>query len=125
MTQLEHLQRIRQRCVELLEIAEKRTAWEWVEKDDLAAVSGYHFVGTSAVPRGTIVTGIKEDACFIASCAGAAEAGWKATVAAIDSALLIIEFFEVPPENPLHQRELEVALDVAKSISAAWPEELL
>ena len=71
MTQQEHLQRIRRRCVELLEIAEKRKAWAWESSP--------------------------------------AEAGWKATIAAVDE---VTKYgFE------------EGAF--ASFIIAAWPEELL
>lgn len=59
MTKQEHLQRIRDRCVELLAMRTqgKRTpnsAWN-------------------------------QDAAFIAACAGSAEAGWLTTMAAIDA----------------------------------------
>jgi hypothetical protein len=54
------------------------------------------------------------DRVFIASCAGPAEAGWRATIAAIDAV-------ESVRENDLTWQFEEMA----SVIIAAWPEELL
>lgn len=81
------LQKIRARCVGLLAIAEKRTPGEWN-----ANMPSY------IVRRAADRAGVAEmktqtsherdsDAAFISHCAGCAEAGWKATIAAIDGLL--------------------------------------
>ena len=72
------LTKIREKCVELLAIAEKRTDGRWE--------SFQNWVTIRALDVAKTFTGNKEkDAKFIASCAGPAEAGWKATIAAIDA----------------------------------------
>jgi hypothetical protein len=81
----EQLQRIRARCVELLAIAEKRTPGEWAyypQNSGFPTVFGDKLMLISPVARVT-----NSDATFIAACAGPAEAGWKATIAAIDGLL--------------------------------------
>lgn len=107
MTQQEHLNRIRARCVELLEIAEKRTpgAWDGVESE------GDYF-GDTLIGLGSAYEGWQNDVAFIASCAGAAEAGWKATIAAIDG----IE--EMDESTYIYNF-------IASNIIASWPAELL
>jgi hypothetical protein len=69
MTTTEKLQAIKARCETLLETASKRWTGE--------LISGVHFCAHSI-----------SDDIFIASCAGPAEAGWRATIAAIDLILL-------------------------------------
>jgi hypothetical protein len=114
MTEQEHLQAIKTKCQALLAIAEKRTAGEWRILDADDECPGIEAGKTSIVIWGGeddeagVRTGIN-DATFIASCAGAAEAGWWATIAAID----VIELLEAH-NGPL-----------ATTIIAAWPEELL
>jgi hypothetical protein len=107
MNQQEHIQRIRARCVELLALAEKRTEGRW-EHWECATANIY-------VGDHSIFANNYDDAIFIASCAGPAEAGWKATIAAIDlmfamHGLAGIDIY---------------ALDATGDIIAAWPEELL
>jgi hypothetical protein len=116
MTQQEHLQRIRQRCVELLEIAEKRTPWKWERASDCAT----HVVCRNSKNRGYMICDCTDsspncdhhqwDSTFIASCAGAAEAGWKATIAAIDW---------------LDAMDWHTSERISEQLIAAWPEELL
>jgi hypothetical protein len=77
MTQQEHLQRIRQRCVELL------TIWDGKRDHNLI---------------------------YTASCAGAAEAGWRATISAIDW---------------LDAMDWHTSERISEQLIAAWPEELL
>jgi hypothetical protein len=124
MTQQEHLQRIRQRCVELLEIAEKRTAGEW---DFSPGVYDCSHEATQ-FPCGPCLNygkknelhgqfGLDEDFLFIASCAGAAEAGWKATIAAIDG--------YVKAQTDDSWAVSLVASETLDTIIAAWLEELL
>ena len=118
MSTQEHLNRIKAKCQELLAIAEKRTAGKWCKSKTC--------VGIPAVMqdcRAVALMGIRSNgdaldlrnfecnAAFIASCAGAAEAGWRATIAAI-------EFAESMP-GYMWRESLEAL------IIAAWPRELL
>jgi len=114
MTTTEHLARIRARCVELLEIASKRTQGRWKTHGNHPYVTyGKHdfcICGTNA--SGSLASDdYVNNAAFIASCAGPAEAGWRATIAAIDYCLGVMHM-GVPEE-------------LVESIIAAWPEELL
>lgn len=123
MTTTEHLQRIRARCVELLAIAEKRTPGEWKHRvNGVASASvltlqpcGEWHKDASAVCYGPLS---EENARFIAACAGAAEAGWRSTIAAIDGLLEHIGF-------TIEETDREHSQAVLASILAAWPEELL
>ena len=117
MTQQEHLKHIRARCVELLEIAEKRTPGLWIaggkyDKD-------YVDVGDEA-----FCTMHQSNAAFIASCAGAAEAGWRATIAAIDTLKPISESEMCADEAHGCDHPIE-ASEAINSIIASWPAELL
>jgi hypothetical protein len=115
MTQQEHLKRIRARCVKLLEIAEKRTprAWDsgrnWVGSDHACVATTHHYSHES-------------DATFIASCAGAAEAGWKAAIAAIDT---VAGLQKVPYGWDGDCGASAYADNLTDSIIASWPAELL
>ena len=111
----EHLQKIKTKCQELLAIAEKRTAgkWNatqsWVGSENSCIAATKHFRSDG-------------DADFIASCAGAAEAGWKATIAAIDDC----KPQPMPegychPDNPVMCENTPLIHDII----AAWPQELL
>ena len=117
MNTQEHLQKIKAKCQELLAIAEKRTAGEWRLFDADDGCPGIESGETSIVIWGEeddeagVRTGLN-DATFIASCAGAAEAGWRATIAFIDAILPFVREGVVKPELP-------------NSILAAWPQELL
>jgi hypothetical protein len=132
MTQQEHLQRIRQRCVELLEIAEKRTAGEWDFSPGVYDCSNE----ATQFPCGPCLNygkknelhgqfGLDEDFLFIASCAGAAEAGWRATIAAIDDTLNVDQ--SLPAEVQKITTDMMIAVNgrMVETIIAAWPEELL
>lgn len=91
--QHDHLQRIDAHLAKLLDIAAKRTPGEWgsqIYDVGQAESEARCFLPskdpTRAWQRTTLVTTERhntEDAAFIASCAGNAEAGWKATRAAI------------------------------------------
>lgn len=88
MNREEQLQRIRAKCVELLAIAEKRTQGEWlINQTQPTTICDGDRECTIASTRGLWPKyGTAEnDATFIAACAGAAEAGWRATIAAIDA----------------------------------------
>lgn len=82
MNTQEKLQAIRARCVELLAIAEKRTPGEWEAEGN--TVWRHDTERESSSICDTVSHAHWSDAAFIASCAGPAEAGWRATIAAID-----------------------------------------
>ena len=121
MTTTEHLNRITAKCRALLAIAEKRTPGSWRQEsihteDGSCAVlaAGINDYGdgpadyvTDSIPRGVLPG---RNARYIAACAGAAEAGWRSTIAAIDSLADMGE----------HDAEM-----LGANILAAWQEELL
>lgn len=80
------LTKIRAKCVELLAIAENRTHGIWGKRDKFGSVySGFQNRDLICVCSFTSTFDEeKRNADFIASCAGPAEAGWKATICAID-----------------------------------------
>lgn len=128
-TTIEQLSRIRAKCVELLEIASKRTPGKWgVEQTE-----NTNWVGPMR-PRGPKINEIvvstdrenlvpetilrnDNNARFIASCAGPAESGWKATIAAIDFGA------HVEPDGSIVCKCN--GCKMISSIISAWPEELL
>ena len=92
MNTTEKLTKIRAKCVELLAIAEKRTPGKWEEFGDTAIYTKDWMIGNMTcyeyvdidcpiIPKREQIA----NANFIASCAGPAEAGWEATIAAIDA----------------------------------------
>ena len=95
MNTQEKLTAIRDKCVELLAIAEKRTQGKW----SVEQYTNYH--GFSVWGSGCCIAerwykdavseecaqDLAGDAAYIASCAGPAEAGWRSTIAAIDICL--------------------------------------
>lgn len=83
MNNTERLQAIRAKCIELLEIASRRTPGEWEAEG--TTVWGHDPERESSSICDTVSRADFSDATFIASCAGPAEAGWRATIAAIDS----------------------------------------
>ena len=122
MTTEEHLNRIKVRCQELLALAEKRTHGKWQHRK--GGFCSYwisradNFSKIAEIPAESCYTApeISQNAIFIASCAGPAEAGWRATIAAIDEWSNLYK-------NTKHLRlTAKMALD---HIIAAWPEELL
>jgi hypothetical protein len=125
MNQQEHLKRIRARCVELLSLAEKRTQGRWngyTRQTDGDLPAGTLFVvdenmtmAVCAVSPPPVTKGDQNNAAFITSCAGSAEAGWKATITAIDLMFAMHGLAEIDI----------YALDATGDILAAWPEELL
>jgi hypothetical protein len=131
--QLDHLKRLDAHLDALLALAAKRTPGEWKTKDDLCAKSGYHFVGMASSPLGTVVTGIEADAAFIAACAGRAEAGWRATKAAIADWLTLYNstegYADGAPDASTHDRLCNEVSSICRinlgHILAAWPIELL
>ena len=81
-------EQIRAKCVELLAIVEKRTPGKWVTTNSGIAVRS---VANELVSTCN-ATKAPANAAFIASCAGHAEAGWKATIAAIDAGIAMGDF---------------------------------
>ncbi len=140
MTTSEHLQRIKAKCEQLLELAAKRTPGKWGTQiyETLAAAQDEGFfewaspinslltgpVGMVWSQNGNASAGLPgsieasaDNVTFIASCAGPAEAGWRATIAAIDSCMA---------DEAAYQRMFNIANEqLILGILAAWPEELL
>ncbi len=131
----EHLQRIKEKCRELLAIAEKRTVGKWKMETVPTSCGVCHKIGPFPgrekgnhacvyVDYHKAADELQANAAFIASCAGPAEAGWRATIAAIDlinAALREIELVGTPQGSALKS----TCEGVASVIIAAWPEELL
>ena len=131
MTQQEHLQLIKAKCVELLELAKRRTPGRWhvakgglgnkerldtvyAANDDLNYIAACRdFACFHAPPRNS------ENAAFIASAAGPFEAALASTVAAIDGI--------IDPESSqtTHDWSLMHNRFTVKQITASWPLELL
>jgi hypothetical protein len=120
MTTQEHLMKIRIKCVELLAVAEKRTQGQW-SQDHL-------YVDTDDNNDLIKAEGNINNAAFIVSCAGPAEAGWRATIAAIDGLLALSIVPNVEAPDDMHTAWEQVADEAKEHLSkliAAWPEELL
>lgn len=122
MTTTEKLQRIRAKCEELLAIAAKRTPgkWsscKWHDKEPSTEIWD-QTDGACIVPKM-----FNRDALFIASCAGAAEAGWRSTIAAIDALQNYAQCSDGCSCG--YDWSHDNAVEALESILAAWPEELL
>lgn len=124
MTTTERLSAIKAKCRANLAIAEKRTQGTWCADGydvrqgaggRMIAYAGPHHTPASEYPLSCKLAD-ERNAAFIATCAGAAEAGWKSTIAAIDQLLtmkrdtLTWDFVGKPMQD---------------AILSAWPEELL
>jgi hypothetical protein len=118
MTTTEHLQKIRARCVELLEIASKRTPGKWSNPKGPGSV--YNDAEQQLTYTGEYEAG---DAVFIASCAGPAEAGWRATIAAIDFISASSRYAQGGAK--IDQPFADKLNYTVKQLIAAWPEETL
>jgi len=112
----EHLKKIVAKCKSLLAGAEKRTLGEWYASHNKSAVYTHHYPKNNQVAYTGFPNG---DASFIASCAGPAEAGWRATIAAIEGLTLTCKGFKFPDEDRPD------AWNAIQAIIAAWPDELL
>ena len=127
--QLDHLRRIDAHLANLLAIAEKRTPGEWaITKlgDNPESYPGIEAVLTEEnivdnhyAYEGGGVNGM-HNAAFIASCAGNAEAGWKATRAAIKG-LLATEASDTCADEAHACNHPSDAADILGSILAAFP----
>ena len=126
MTQTEHLKLIRARCVELLEIAEKRTAGAWSVKPfgNWEEYEVHPCIGCGEPAEATGMT--LGDATFVASCGtGSAEAGWLATVAAIDDCLNVDQSLPKQVQEITAEMMMQVNGIMVDRIIKAWPIELL
>lgn len=112
MTQQEHLQLIRAKCVELLELAKQRTPGRWGYRGGEVLVNIY---SNNKVICGVPVRHGKHNAAFIASAAGPFEAALASTVAAID--LASRETASDMPYNTFDR--------IIDKIIVSWPLELL
>lgn len=126
MTTKEHLDKIVAKIDQLLELAEKRTQGAWESSGVFVDhINQYNCIATSNTDE--------EDADFIAACAGPAEAGWRATKAAIEGWLGLFVymngFADGAPDASAHDKLCNEIASIAKTniqqIIAAWPEELL
>lgn len=120
MNTQEKLKRIKARCQELLAIAEKRTPGKWsYAVENLGSEIAYYV--THGPVLNVCLDTDKADAQYIASCAGPAEAGWRATIAAID---FYLEEPSLPDvySQPCLDKYLE---ELAENIITAWPDEIL
>lgn len=142
MTTTEHLNLIVQHLDKLLATAEKRSRGAWEvkpqeeDKDYLrirGAAVGCRFKIADVlqpVPFGECPSEDRlthANAAFIASCAGNAEAGWRATRATVRSVLEMIEWAENDDRRlpKLTDGVLKQAVEIAAPILAAFPLELI
>jgi len=119
MDKIEHLQRIRAKCVELLEIAGKRTPGKW----KAGGKYDRDYVSAGVWDDEVFCTGHRYNAAFIAACAGRAEAGWRNTIDEIDELMphvIASESKAIPPTVMQAHANRR-----SEKIKAAWPEELL
>ena len=125
MNTQEHLNRVKSKCQELLAIAEKRTAGRWASAHNVVQTELF---AEYIVSCDSLHTTECEDDCnaaFIASCAGAAEAGWKATIAAIDDTLNVDQALSEEVQKITTQMMITANGRMVEQIIAAWPPELL
>ncbi len=113
MSDLEKLAAIRARCVELLELAGKRTPGKWgILRSTTTGRPLIHYGGLARCSE----VFDELNAQFIASCAGPAEAGWRATIAAIDLLSQPMPDGWSHPDNPV----LVFDHKMADAILTAW-----
>jgi len=120
-TQLEHLRLLKAHLESLLETAKKRTPGEWLNVGANFYSSGRN-VG-ACFYSGTHGLALVENAAFIASCAGNAEAGWQSTLTAISGLSEMARMIDSSvPEYEGCGRDAVAHLE---KILAAWPIENL
>lgn len=119
MTDTEKLQKIRAHCVAFLELASKRTAGKWTRP-------GWKDCVDMGDDEKDIYIGHTSNAAFIAACAGPAEAGWRATIAAIDAWFALNGCRPFCADSMDIDSHAENAIsNLANSILSAWPDSLL
>ncbi len=132
LTTEEHLNKIVARCRTLLALAEKRTPGRW--GNETPSYRAYAMSGRHCVAEMMTHTSHQRDsdAAYIVACAGAAEAGWKATIAAIEGRLEEREQswtnWELTAQISSFDAGLKSDYPFHKSLNAyidAWPEALL
>jgi hypothetical protein len=115
MTTEEHLNRIKEKCLANLALAEKRTPGKWHVYGESNCADQFVMISETR----SIDCFSKVNAAYIAACAGFAEAGWRSTIAAIEGLKTAID---VKNGVDFATAAAEAAL---LRIIAAWPEELL
>jgi hypothetical protein len=127
--QLEHLRAIDAYLDALLALAAKRTPGEWkAESED-----GCWFVYKNGPTQGIACELNERNATYIAASAGRAEAGWRATKAAIADWLTLYNstegYADGAPDASTHDRLCNEVASICRinlgHILAAWPLELL
>ena len=112
LTTEQHLDRILAKCKALLETARKRTPGKW----EVQPHKSWHkefTVGPVIIDYDDVDHNEQDaNAAFIAACAGSAEAGWQATIAAIEG------LEEMDETSHIYKF-------IAGNIIASWPEEIL
>jgi len=123
MTQQEHLQLIRAKCVELLELAKQRTPGRWAQGRDTSDTHLiYGLAGRLAEAKQGERNINEHNAAFIASAAGPFEAALASTVAAID---MIAGLQKVSYGWDGDCGAAAYADNLTDSIITSWPLELL
>lgn len=131
MTRQKHLEAIIAKCRESLAIAEQRTQGKWIHDKSRETIGDVTTEDLDNIAQtqeridvqnngGRVANNIQRDlnAAYIAACAGPAEAGWRATIAAIEG---LQECYA----NASREEDCSRAYDALNQIIAAWPEELL
>jgi hypothetical protein len=116
MTTAEKLQAIKARCEALLETASKRTPGEWEHSgaNGIHKRMSSHYATCMATTDGE---NRQNNAAFIASCAGPAEAGWRYS---LKQATNLLKYHDaIHSEGSRQNAAVEWAMD-AKEIIAAW-----
>lgn len=134
MTPEQHLDLIAAKCRELLAIAENRTPGKWARQNTAdiftdteeakRGVRGHHVADCDPSCDKSVLQA-RSDAAFIAACAGTAEAGWRATLAAIDRTKRTISRMRSWTDNEAASVAIRCAQEEQQQIRAAWPVEML
>jgi hypothetical protein len=119
----DHLSLIESHLKKLLAIAEKRTQGKWSHRKTGYAIHGFDngFICKTEYGDGDAAKHRQENAAFIAACAGNAEAGWKSTLAVIETAKEMKSW-----DGSIHQMYIRPdAEEIINAVLAAYPIELL
>jgi len=122
MTTTEHLERIKAKCHALIDLAEKRTPGKWDYNTSPGMQTVTAMDGAATIGLGFHLTCSNLTMPYIAACAGAAEAGWRATIEAIEGLQRALDYTGWEVHTYMIKRHIE---DSLAAILAAWPEELL
>ena len=113
--QLDHLSRIKRHLETLLSDAGKRTPGEW--KLIQPNIDKGEFIWSVNAGTTPVCPALLNNASFIASCAGNAEAGWRSTLAAIEVVMQC--------HDNWHEGRFIGNHNLFQSILADWPIEKL